>query len=33
MWIKGFVIAFVFAIAVFGTQKWSPEKTVNFVTF
>jgi hypothetical protein len=33
IWTRGFAIAFVFAIAVFKTQNWSPEKTLNFVTF
>jgi hypothetical protein len=30
---RGFAIAFVFAIAVFETQNRSPEKTLNFVMF
>jgi hypothetical protein len=30
---RGFAIAFVFVNVVFGTQKRSPEKTPNFVTF
>ncbi len=27
---RGFAIAFVFAIAVFKTQNWSPEKNSDF---
>jgi hypothetical protein len=33
IWTRGFAIIFVFTIAVFETQNWSPEKTLNFVTF
>jgi hypothetical protein len=28
-----FALAIVFAIAVYETQNWSPEKTLNFVMF
>ncbi len=33
IWTRDFAIAFVFTIAVFETQNWSLEKTLNFVTF